>query len=359
MHPQCKITVDGTLVSGTFMERLTSCRVTDKEGAESDSVSIELNDSPPAAIPRKGAIIRVWMGYRETGVSFLGAFTVDSVDVSMIPYTMSISGKGADLRKKMKETKSRFWDESSLDDIISEVANDHGLAPKIDADIGARIYSWVGQEGESDINFLKRLAARHNASFAVKDGNLVFARKGNGRNAGGAPLPQITVTKTNLIVGSARCKFSDKREYKTVKAEWQDTDEAERKTVELESSEDGEAEYVLGDLYADEAEALAAAQAKAKDLKREGITASCSVIGDATIRAGAGMSFAGIREGVDGIPFIIETVTHEFGKGGYTTALDMKLEGAGKTKRKAGAPRSAEPDDSEDDFALPKHSTLG
>ncbi|WP_172125313.1 hypothetical protein [Devosia sp. 919] len=114
------------------------------------------------------------------------------------------------------------------------------------------------------------------------------------------------------------------------------------------------------DAYAED-EAAGAAQAKAKDLKREGITASCTVFGDPTIRAGAGMSFAGIREGVDGIPFIIQSVTHDYSKSGYTTALTMKLEGAGKTKRKPGAPRVPKPDaDEEAEFASahPRYTPL-
>lgn len=359
MHPQCRITIDGKQVSGVFMERLSSCRVTDKEGAEADSVSIELNDDPPAAIPRKGAIIRVWMGYQETGVSYMGAFTADDIEVALFPHSMSISGKSADLRKKMKETKSRNWDEKSLKDIVSEIAGDHGLAPKIDADIGARMYTWLGQEGESDISLLKRMASRHNALFSVKDGNLVFARKGSGRNASGAPLDQVTITRDNLETGSMRVKFSDKKEFKAVKAEYHDRGEAERKTVEMDSSEDGEATFVIGDVFADQAEALAAAQAKAKDLKREGITASCSVIGDPSIRAGAGASFAVGRVGIDGIPFIIETATHDFSPGGFKTSLDLKLEGQGKTKREPGKKRGSTPDDSEDNFKLPKHATLG
>src|SRR5690606_11313304 len=73
MHPNCKITIDGKPASGFFMERLTSCRVLDKEGTDSDSISIDLNDDPIASIPRKGAIIRVWMGY--VSPTYLGAFT--------------------------------------------------------------------------------------------------------------------------------------------------------------------------------------------------------------------------------------------------------------------------------------------
>lgn len=325
MRPQCKITIDGKLASGVFMERLVSCEVTDKDGATSDSVSIELNDFPPAAIPRKGAIIRVWMGYSASTLVFLGAFTVDEVEVSMLPYTMSISGKGADLREKMKENKSRHWDESTINDIVSEIAGEHGLGAKVDSDIGATVYSWLGQEGESDIHLLERLARRQNALFSVKDGKLVFAARGTGANSSGTSLPGVTITRDRLVEGSAKVRFADRSEFKKVKASWQDRATAERKTTEVSSSDTGTAEFVIGEPLTNEVEAKKAAGSKAKELKRDGITASCSVVGDPGVRAGAGMTFSGCRSGVDGIPFIIESAAHSFSKSGYVTAIDAKL----------------------------------
>jgi hypothetical protein len=83
--------------------------------------------------------------------------------------------------------------------------------------------------------------------------------------------------------------------------------------------------FEIGVPLMDEPEAKATAKAKAKNLKRETITASCTVIGDPNIRAGAPMSFSGVRPGVDGLQFIIESATHSFSKSGYTTDIEAKL----------------------------------
>lgn len=356
MKPQCKITVDGKLVSGVFMDRLKSCRISDAEGIASDTVSIELNDHPPAEIPRKGAIIRVWMGYSTTALAFMGAFTVDEVSVSMLPYSMSISGKGADLREKSKENKERHWDDKTLGDIIDQVAGENGLKAKVDATIRSFKVPWIAQEAESDVHFIERLARRHNALFSVKDGNLVFAEKGSGRNSGGTGLSSVVATPDNIIVGTAKVRFSDRAEHKKVKARYYDREAAENKTVEEDSSDDGTTDFIIGDPFTDEDEAKAAAKSKAKELKREAISASVTLLGDTSVRAGAPFSFSGVRAGVDGIPLIIETAVHDFSKSGYTVAVTAKLQGQGKAK---SGTKPVKRGSSEPASLLPAHPTLG
>lgn len=357
MRPQCKITVDGKLVSGAFMERLKSCRVSDAEGVASDTVSIELNDYPPAEIPRKGAVIRVWMGYGAAALAFMGAFTVDEVSVSMLPYSMSISGKGADLREKSKEGKERHWDNKSLGDIIEQIAGENGLKGKVDAAIRSFKVPWIAQEAESDIHFLERLARRHNALFSVKDGNLVFAEKGSGKNASGAGLSAVTATPDNIVTGTAKVRFSDRAEHKKVRARFYDREAGENKSVEEDSSDEGSSDFIIGDTFTNEDEAKAAAKSKAKELKREAISASVTLIGDTSVRAGAPFSFSGVRSGVDGVPLIIETAVHDFSKSGYTVAVTAKLQGQGKAKSGSKPVKRAAV--KEDASLLPAHPTLG
>lgn len=322
MYPTCRITVDGELVSGVFSSRIISCEVTDKEGVSADTVRIDLNDFPVAAIPRKGAIIRVWLGYGVAGMAYMGSFTADEIEVQILPYKMSITGKSADLRKSAKQNRERHWDNKSINEIVTQVANDNGLTAKVDPTIGAHVYEWMGQQNESDIHFLERLADRHGAIFSVKDGNLVFAERGAGKSTSGADLTPVVVTPSILQPDSCRVRFSDRTQYKAVKASYPDRDKAEKVDVEAESDPDGEAVYRIGEQFADEAEATAAAKAKAGELKRRQASFSCTIVGDPAARGGAPLTFANCRPGIDGLPFIIETATHRYSKSGYTTSLD-------------------------------------
>ena len=101
--PRAEISVNGQPVASIFNERLVSVTIVDKEGVTSDSISCELNDgSPFAKIPRKGDIITAKLGYLETGVLDFGEYTADDPEVRCLPYGLSVNGKGANMREKLK-----------------------------------------------------------------------------------------------------------------------------------------------------------------------------------------------------------------------------------------------------------------
>ena len=85
------------------------------------------------------------------------------------------------------------------------------------------------------------------------------------------------------------------------------------------------AKFEIGVPLMDEAEAKAAAKSTAKKLKRDTITASCGVVGDPNIKAGADLRFQGVRTGVDDKRFVIKTVRHSFSKQGFTSTIDAEL----------------------------------
>lgn len=324
--PRAEISVNGKPVASLFNERLISVTIVDKEGATSDSISCELNDGDPfAEIPRKGDAISARLGYLETGVADFGSFTADDPEVRCFPYGMTVNGKGANVREEAKNRKSRHWDEKTVKDIVSEIASNNDLSPVIDDDIGAHEYKWFGQEDESDLHVVERLARRHDALFSIKDGKLIFAAKGTGRSTSGAALTPVIATPSNIVFGSCRTVFAHRNQFKKVKARVQDREKAEIVEVEEESDDEGTADYTLPEPFADDGEAKKAAGAKAKDLKRETIRTSVTLFGDPTIRAGAIFFYNGVRPELDEIDFIIESATHQLSKGGYTVDIEAKL----------------------------------
>ncbi|WP_333898485.1 phage late control D family protein [Agrobacterium pusense] len=326
MKPRVEVSIDGVPVAGHFYERLLSLTVTDEEGMKSDTVDIELNDGPPnfLAIPRKGAIISVKMGFGDDLVP-KGVFTADKVNVDCLPYKMSISGKAADLRSgKLKERQERSWDKSKLGDILSQIASESGLTPAVDDDLADFEYDWLAQQDESNINFLRRLAERHNGLFAVKQRRLIFTRLGSGLSASGAPLGSIILTPEKIKVGSLKVEINDRTKYSKVVAYYQDSDKAERVEIDADADADGDSVYRLPEPYASPAEADKAAQAKAKELQRGEGSVSVTVIGDAGIDAGLPLLFANVRPGVDGVPYIIKTAKTSYTK---TGALEVAVSG--------------------------------
>lgn len=327
MHPRIEVTIDGAPVAGAFYERLVSISVTDKEDNGADTVSIELNDGPPnfLAIPRKGAIIDVRLGY--SALRSIGRFTVDKVECKCLPYSMSISGKSADLRSgKLKENQERHWDKKKLKEIVGEIAAESGLQATIDSAIGEFEYPWIAQQDETNIQFLHRLSKRHDAIFAIKQGKLVFAKRGSGNAVSGAFVGTVVVTPSIIIQGTCSFEANDLTKYSKVVAYYQDKDSAERVEIEADANADGDSVYRIPEPFANPAEADEAATAKANSLRRGEGAASATVVGDTGITAGSPLLFAQCRPGLDGVPYIIDTAVHRYSKaGGYLTEISAKL----------------------------------
>lgn len=336
--PQAIVKVNGQVLASNFNERLMSVSVEDKNGVTSDSVRLELKDGNPfVEIPKKGDILEIWLGYEETGVAYFGKYTVDDPEVSMFPFKISISGKGADMRDGLKSQKSRHWDNKTLKDVITDIAKDNNLEPKIDEELGAHEYEWLGQQDESDVHFAERLAKRHGALFSVKDGKLIFSKKGSTKTTTGKDITPVVARPENIVNGTARVKFSYRSKFKKVKAHVQDKGTATREEVESDSDSEGTADYEIQEPFADKDEAEAAAKAKANELKTQTVSASVTLLGDPTVRAGAPFSFENCRPEIDGMIFTIESANHELSKtGGYTVAIEASINADEDEKTKKG-----------------------
>lgn len=355
MHAMVEVMVDGQPVAGAFYERLIELTCEDKEGIESDRFDARLDDGPPdfLALPRKGAIVVVRLGYRETGLRQVGRYVVDKVNANCLPYSLSIGGKAADLRKgKLKTRSEKHWDGKTLEQIVKDVAGDAGMEARVAQGLGQHKYDWMAQQDETPLHFLERLAKRHNALLTVKDGKLIFAERGAGLSLSGASMGQVVVTPDKVIQGTLEFEYSDRQAYGKVTAYYQDRNKAKRIEVEAAGTGASDSVYRLPEPYADAAEADKAAQAKAKQLKRGEGSLSVEMEGDTGIVAGAPLICEGIRPGLDGVPWLIESVTHSYSKGqgqGFRSKISAKLydgksgkgNAGGETNRSGEAPPPA------------------
>lgn len=323
-HPICLLTIGGAPVSAGFMSRLISCTVTDKEGFTSDTIDVELEGGPGIVAPRQKAIITCALGYEERGAAFMGAFTVDEVEIHCLPYRIKIQGKSADMRAKLKEHRERHFDNKTVEDIVSQIASENGLSAQVSGKVGSHKYPWFGQQNESNLHVVRRLADRHGALFAIKNGKLIFAEKGKGLTAAGAMVSSIVVTPPMIVEGTCSVKFVERPAHDKVSGSWHDKDKAERTYEDAPGDPEGQAHYALRHPYNDKSEAKAAAGSKGKDLQRSGDTTSVTIEGNPAARGGGNMVYAGVHPQADGIPWIIETATHSFSKSGYTTQIEAK-----------------------------------
>ena len=152
MRPDYRILVGQQDITPTVRDRLISLTLTDESGYESDTATLRLDDRGSAiALPRKGATLEVFLGYRDEGLALIGLYIVDDVGLAGPPDSMTVRGHAVDVLAGLKAHKTRHWPLTTIRQIVGEIASEHGLAPRVSSGLGAIRIPHIDQTEESDI----------------------------------------------------------------------------------------------------------------------------------------------------------------------------------------------------------------
>lgn len=338
MTPDFSVIADGVDVTGRFGGRKIEIEVVDATGVESDSAEITIFD-PEAIVspPRKGAILAISLGYRETGLIPQGLFKVDKVIFKGYPHQIVIQARSADNKKEMKERRTRDYTNKTLQQVAQEIAARHGMPALVASDLASLKFpvfagadeSYIGQHEESDVSFLTRVAEERGGFFSPKNGRFLIAKRGDGKNMSGA-VGNVVITPDVLIDKDAYETFEqDKPVHGKVEASYFDRGKVKRVPVQEGGEEDGIV-YRFRNPFPSEKQARDAAKGKVRELQRAGGSAKFTRWGDATIRAEMNLTAIGIRDGVDGV-WTIARVSHRIDDRGFISKIECE------TKPKGGA----------------------
>ncbi len=324
LTPAFKVSADALDITGLIADRLLSLVIADNAGYKSDTVEIQLDDADHAiALPRTGASLTVWLGYKEESVQKMGVYTVDEVELSGPPNTLIIRGKAADMNKGLKQPKTRTWQKPGtnpprfpLKEILETIAGENELTPKLGKVFEVLDYAVVNQTNESDLNLLTRLGKTIDAVAKPAGGHLLFVKKGEAKAASGTALPSVSLTRQDVMTWNVT--LSERGAYQSVKARYRDKGKSDEITVQ---AGDTEPTYTIRKIFKDEAEATKAANAKLDDFKRGKSKVSLEMTGNTSMVAEAKLFLSGFRTGVDGA-WVAESVTHNFTNDGYSTSVE-------------------------------------
>ncbi len=190
MTPVYEVHANNNDITAAIRHRLLSLRVTDETGYQSNAVEIQLDDRGGAIhLPRKGAALEVELGYKETGTARMGSYTLDEVELSGPPDTLTIRAKAADMLSSLKQHKTRSWDDVTISELVDSIAADHGLEAKVGDSIRAiTARRHIDQTEESDMHLLKRLSEEYDAESKQAGHLLLFVKRD--RPAGHSRHPQ-------------------------------------------------------------------------------------------------------------------------------------------------------------------------
>lgn len=230
--PQYKVVIDGTDITNKVKPRLMNLTLTDNRGFDADQVELQLDDSDGLlTMPRRGASMRVWLGWKGTPLIDKGSFTVDELEHSGAPDSLTITGRSVDFRESLNVKKERSFHGKKLSEIIDTIATNNGLFSVLSTSLKDEVIEHIDQTNESDAAFLVRLAKEFDTIPTVKDGRLLFVRAGLALTATGKAMPPVVIKRSSG--DQHRFSIADRDAYTGVVAYWHDKKAAEKKTVKL------------------------------------------------------------------------------------------------------------------------------
>jgi phage protein D len=320
--PAFRLTVDGQDIAQLISPRLMSLDLTDNRGIEADQLSITLSDHDGLlAIPPTGAVIRLWLGWSDTGLVDKGTYTVDETEHSGAPDVLSIRARSADLRKGLKTKRERSWSDTTLGHVLGDIALGNGLKSTVaDALQGAQILQ-LDQANESDANLISRIGEEFDAVVTVKAGCLLCLPAGGGKTVSGAELPHITLTRSDG--DQHRYLKADRDSYDGVRAYFYDVNSATKKEA---IAGGGENLKDLRHTYSDRQSALRAARAEFNRLQRGSATLSYTLaMGRPDLIPELTYTLQGVKPEIDEIIWYGGNVQHTLGAdNGYTLGLTLE-----------------------------------
>lgn len=331
------LVVDGKSINDAVMPRLISLSLDEKGGTDADELTIVLDDRDGRVdIPPAGAVITLKMGWLELRPGATaqlvdkGSFKVDDRSHDGSPDRLTISAKSADLAHAFRNRRTGTWSNTTLGQILDEVAARNGLRNGAEAAKAAIAVAHMNQSRESDAAFLGRLGRLYDATATVKAGTLLFSAIGGGRSASGLALPAVTISRKSG--DRHRWKAAERDNYSGVIVEWHDRASATRHQL-VEGSADNAKR--LGRTYASEASARRAAKAHRAKADRKGATFGLQMAaGDPALYPGVPVTVSGWKAVIDETPWSVTTARHTLDSGGgLTSSIELETKTAAATTR--------------------------
>lgn len=320
--PAWRVTLDGTDLTERIRPRLLELSLSEARGDEADQLDLQIHDHDGRmAIPNRGALLQVAIGWRGEGLVDKGSFLVDEAEHSGAPDIISIRARSADLTRPMRTRAERSWHDTTLAAVLKDIAGRHGLKTRLDAKLAAREVAHLDQTGESDVHLLTRLAKRHDAVCTVKAGTLLFVPIGSGVTATGLALPSASIRRRDG--DKHRYSVAGRDAYTGVRAYWSDKKGATQRDVLVGGEENARR---LPAVYHSEAEAKEQAEAANNRIQRGAATLSYTLaLGRPELYPEQRVAVSGFKPEIDAIEWLIVKATHTItGSSGYTTQLEME-----------------------------------
>jgi len=259
-----------------------------------------------------GEVISVEPGFEVGGIS---SITVRALDK---------------LHRLGRGRKTRHWEEMKDSDVASEVGKESGLS--VDADSTPDTHAYILQRNESNIAFIKRLAARNNFVVRVTDGKLEFKKASfNSQSVKvemGANLRSLRLSfNTTDLVQKVVVRGWDVKAKKEIVGQAAVGDVTKIGGGDVGAQMAGKfgdsTAYITDVPVSSQAQANSVAKAEMERLARQFCKGSCVIAGDDKALAGSSLELSGLPKGQNGAFFVIASRHVISKRSGYTTEMQV------------------------------------
>ncbi len=103
---------------------------------------------------------------------------MDEIEHTGAPDELTIRARSADFRETLNIRREKSWHQTTVGAVVKEIAARHNLKMALGKELADKVLDHLDQTNESDGSFLVRLARQFGAIASVKNGNLLFIRRG-------------------------------------------------------------------------------------------------------------------------------------------------------------------------------------
>lgn len=319
--PAFSVTLDEKDITGKIAPRLISLTLTECRGDDADQLDLHLDDSDgKLAIPPRGAKIELQIGWIGGQLVNKGSFTVDEVEHSGAPDTITLRARTASLIDTFRQQQERSHHDTTLGEIIELIAFEHELKAGVAAPLRDVKIKHIDQTRESNAAFLRRMGKQYDAVATVKNDTLLFMPASASQTASGKQLPTIKIIRS--LGDSHRFHSAERDSYSGVRAFWHDDKRAHRRSVI--AGVPGNSKR-LRTTFANEADARTAAAAEWQRIQRGLATFEMSLAqGNPSLMPQSPVVVSGFKPQIDEIDWLAVKITHSISGNGFTTQIEAE-----------------------------------
>ena len=233
--------------------------------------------------------------------------------------------------------KTKFWNDMKDSDVVQEVGAESKLS--VECDDTGEVHKYILQRNESNISFLKRLAARNNFQVRVEPGKLLFKKASTGGTA------KELSTNAGLLSLNMSYNSSEMAQQVIVRG-W---DPATKKEIVGKASASdvaniggGENGAQLSSVFGEETayitdvpvktqeQADMLAKSEMERIARKFCKGKCSFIGDASVRAGTVVNIKDFGQHLNGTFYVVSSRHILTPSSGYKTEISFCSNTLGK-----------------------------